>query len=75
MSKKERVVATIDLLKALILALIMAIFGIFGYVGVHVDDIGQKKIIIVCVGLLILFGFFYFAIRHLLKMLDDLEEM
>lgn len=44
MSQKEQVKATIDILKAVILALMTALFGIFDYIVVHFIHLNLCKL-------------------------------
>lgn len=75
MSQKEQVKATIDILKAVILALMTALFGIFGYIVVHLYSLKFMQIIMIVGGIAILAIFFYLAIKYLKKLLDKLGEM
>lgn len=75
MSRKERVKTTIDILKAVILALMTALFGIFGYIVVHLYSLKLMQVLIIVCGVVILAVFFYLAIKYLKKLLDELEVM
>lgn len=75
MSQKEQVKATIDILKAVILALMTALFGIFGYIVVHLYSLKLMQVAMIVCGIVILAMFFYLAIKYLKKLLDKLGEM
>lgn len=75
MSRKERVKTTIDILKAVILALMTALFGIFGYIVVHLYLLKLMQVLMIVCGVVILAVFFYLAIKYLKKLLDELEVM
>lgn len=75
MSRKERVKTTIDILKAVILALMTALFGIFGYIVVHLYSLKLMQVLMIVCGVVILAVFFYLAIKYLKKLLDELEVM
>lgn len=75
MSRKERVKTTIDILKAIILALMTALFGIFGYIVVHLYSLKLMQVLMIVGGVVILAIFFYLAIKYLKKLLDELEIM
>lgn len=75
MSRKERVKTTIDILKAVILALMTALFGIFGYIVVHLYSLKLMQVLMIMCGVVILAVFFYLAIKYLKKLLDELEVM
>ena len=75
MSKKERVKVTIDILKAVILALMTALFGIFGFIVVHLYSLKFMQVLMIVAGIAILAIFFYLSIKYLKKLLDELEVM
>lgn len=75
MSRKERVKTTIDIVKAIILALMTALFGIFGYIVVHLYSLKLMQVLMIVGGVVILAIFFYLAIKYLKKLLDELEIM
>lgn len=75
MSRKERVKTTIDIVKAIILALMTALFGIFGYIVVHLYSLKLMQVLMIVGGIIILAVFFYLAIKYLKKLLDELEVM
>ncbi|WP_407379810.1 hypothetical protein [Helicobacter sp.] len=75
MSKKERVKVTIDFIKAGFFSLLAALFGIFGFVVVHIDTIGLFQACACFGGVVCIAVIFYFLLKYLLKNLDDLEKM
>ena len=73
MSRKERVLTSIDLVKTAIVILATAIFGLIGYAGVNFRQIEPILFIIIGVGLAILAVFVYLIVRYLARLLDELE--
>ncbi|EDP7907515.1 hypothetical protein CHLV4142_10370 [Campylobacter helveticus] len=75
MSKKERVKFTLDFAKALVFALLTALFGIFAFVVIHIDTINTFQKIASLVGVVLIVIFFYFLIKYISKKLDELERL
>ena len=75
MSKKERIKLEIDVLKALILAFLAAIFGIFGYSVINYQKIDLLQGIGILIGLIFLFVALYVFIKRLVKNLNQIEEL
>lgn len=73
MSKKERLQARLDYLKALIIAFLVALFGIFGYTATHYKEI--DLVLGVSIGIIVLLCGIYVANKAFNKRLDDLEEL
>ena len=67
MSKKDNVKSHIDTLRVMLVAFITAIFGIFGYVIIHIDG-GVVALILLCACLTL-------TIRQYLKLSKKLEKM
>lgn len=76
MSKKENIKSHIDTLRVMLVAFITAIFGIFGYVIIHIDE-GFSKIQTICgvVALILLCVCLTLTIRQYLKLSKKLEKM
>lgn len=75
MSQKERIKLEIDILKALILAFLTAIFGIFGYALMNYAKINLLQGIGGFVGLIIIFVALYFVVKRIIKNLKQIEEL
>lgn len=75
MSKKERLQARLDYLKALIIAFLVALFGIFGYTATHYKEIDLVLGVCIAIGIIVLLCGIYVANRAFNKRLDDLEEL
>ena len=75
MSQKERIKLEIDILKALILAFLTAIFGIFGYTLINYAKIDILQGIGGFVGLIIIFVALYFVVKRIIKNLKQIEEL
>lgn len=75
MSKKERVIARIDLLKVLIVAFLGALFAVFGYTALHYKEFDLALGILVGIGaILLIIGISVFIIIYE-KKLDELEKL
>lgn len=74
MSKKERVKTNIDILKALLLALLSAIFAIFAYCVINYKNIDIIQGISIALGIIFLALALFFIVKKMLKNLDFLEE-
>ncbi|ARE81511.1 hypothetical protein [Campylobacter helveticus] len=75
MSKKERVKFTLDFAKALVFALLTALFGIFAFVVIHIETINTFQKIASFAGIIIIAVFFYLLIKYIAKKLDELERL
>lgn len=75
MSKKESVKAMLDMLKALILACLTALFGVFGYSVINYDNLTWVIGIFVTIGVVILVTLLYIFVKQFFKYLDELEKM
>lgn len=75
MSKKERIKTEIDVLKALILAFLTAIFGVFGFALMNYQTINLLQGIGIALGVLFLFGVLYVLAKRVIANLVQLEEM
>ncbi|TQR33806.1 hypothetical protein DMB92_02675 [Campylobacter sp. MIT 99-7217] len=75
MSKKERIKLEIDILKALILAFLTAIFGIFGYSVINYQSIDLVKAVAIMLGIMVLCILLYICAKKVLKNLKDIEEL
>ena len=76
MGKNERILATLELLRGVILALMTAIFSVFGYLGVllYQSDRIVWFIIIGVLGVFALFFALYMTVSHYRKLLKHLEN-
>ena len=70
---KEYIDKAYDLLKAVMLALMAAIFSGVGYLLTRFEEIGQIRLIITCAGLAFLFACFCIIAFCLLKILKGLK--
>lgn len=75
MSRKDTVLSTLEFFKAVVLALLTAIFGGFGYVIVHLYKIDFIQSIMVGVGAFVLVGVLGIVTRRVKKLLTELEEL
>lgn len=75
MSKKERIKTEIDVLKALILAFLTAIFGVCGFAFINYQKINIFQGIVIAVGILSLFCILYILLKRVIKNLNQLEEI
>lgn len=75
MSNKERIKLEIDVLKALLLAFLTAIFGVFGYSVINYQKIDILQGISIIAGLFILFLIVYFLAKRTIKNLNKIEEL
>ena len=75
MSKKESIKSHIDTLRAIFIAFMSAIFGILGYVIIHIDD-GFSKLQTICgaVALLLLCAGLAFMAHQYFKLSKRLEK-
>ncbi|ANE34139.1 putative membrane protein [Campylobacter hyointestinalis subsp. lawsonii CCUG 27631] len=75
MSNKERIKLEIDVLKALLLAFLTAIFGVFGYSVINYQKIDILQGISIIAGLFILFLIVYFIAKRTIRNLNKIEEL
>ncbi|WP_297192393.1 hypothetical protein [uncultured Campylobacter sp.] len=75
MSQKERIKAEIDVLKALILAFLTAIFGIFGFTLINYQKINLLQGIGIIIGLFFLLAVLYLIAKRIIKNLNKLEDL
>lgn len=75
MSKKEKIKLELDIIKALILACLTAIFGIFGYSVINYKHIDLVQGSCIVAGLVILFVILYILARIVIKDLNKIEEL
>ncbi len=75
LSRKERIKLEIDVLKVLIVALLTAIFGVFGFLTINYLKVDFTQGIIISVGLAVLLSILLILSRRLLADLDEVEEM
>lgn len=74
MSKKERIKVMLDMLKAVIIAFLTALFGLFGYAVIHYENLDMIRAIGVAFGAIILIIFLIISIILFFKELDKLEK-
>ncbi|ELP8580278.1 hypothetical protein R1539_001836, partial [Campylobacter upsaliensis] len=72
---KERIKFTLDFAKALVFALLTALFGIFAFVVININTINIFQKIASLVGVVLIVIFFYFLIKYISKKLDELERL
>ena len=75
MSVKERVKFSLDLTKSFLFALLTALFGIIAFVVINIETISTFQVIASIVGAVVIVIIFVFAMRYLLKKLDELEKL
>lgn len=75
MSKKENIKSHIDTLRAVMLTLITAIFGICGYAIINIDNLTIKQMISGAVALVIVLIAFFGIISAYLVKSKELEKM
>ncbi|BEG58243.1 hypothetical protein NHP21005_19310 (plasmid) [Helicobacter sp. NHP21005] len=75
LSRKERLKLEIDVLKVLIVALLTAIFGTFGFVTINYLKVNLVQGIVISTGLVILFSILVILFRRLFADLNEIEEM
>ena len=76
MNRKERTLASLELVRPIILALLTAIFSVFGYVEVLLYQANHLIwfTIIGVLATLALFFFLYITFRYYIRLMDDLEN-
>lgn len=75
MSKKERVKTMLDFLKAIIIAFLTALFGVFGYAIVNYERLDLVRALGVGFGAVVLIGCLGVALVAFFKELNKLEKM
>lgn len=74
MGKKDKIQAKIDIIKALLLSFMAALFGIFGYVVTQNEQLTAFRIVCVVIGVLFLVAAILLCGRTLKTELDKLEK-
>lgn len=74
MGKKDKIQAKIDIIKALLLSFMAALFGIFGYVVTQNEQLTAFRIVCVIVGVVVLGAAILLCGRILKTELDKLEK-
>lgn len=75
MSRKERVKTMLDMLKAIIIAFLTALFGLFGYAVINYEKLDMVRALGVVFGAIVLIAFLILSITLFFKELDELEKM
>lgn len=75
MAQKERIKLEIDVLKALMLAFLTAIFGIFGYCVLNYSRIDWIQAIFIALGITTSFIVLYALTKRIYKILKQIEEL
>ena len=75
MAQKERIKLEIDVLKALMLAFLTAIFGIFGYCVLNYSRIDWIQAIFIALGITASFIVLYALTKRIYKILKQIEEL
>lgn len=75
MAQKERIKLEIDVLKALMLAFLTAIFGIFGYCVLNYSHIDWIQAIFIALGITASFIVLYALTKRIYKILKQIEEL
>ena len=75
MSKKEKIKIEIDILKAIIILCLTALFGIFGYSVVHYQTIDIVQGISIIAGIAILIFACFLLAKRMYKNLKEIEEL
>lgn len=75
MAQKERIKLEIDVLKALMLAFLTAIFGIFGYCVLNYSRIDWIQAIFIAFGITASFIVLYALTKRIYKILKQIEEL
>ncbi|MGX2982976.1 hypothetical protein [Helicobacter sp. 23-1045] len=75
MSVKERVKFSLDLTKSFLFALLTALFGIIAFVVINIETITKFQLVISIIGAVIIAIMFVFAMRYLVKKLNELERL
>lgn len=75
MAQKERIKLEVDVLKALMLAFLTAIFGIFGYCVLNYSRIDWIQAIFIALGITTSFIVLYALTKRIYKILKQIEEL
>ncbi|CAM2929228.1 hypothetical protein HEBU111660_06770 [Helicobacter burdigaliensis] len=75
MSKKDKIKLEIDILKALILAFLTAIFGIFGYSVLNYNRIDWVQGAFIALGIIFSCLVLYILGKRVYKILKQIEEL
>ena len=75
MSNKDRIKLDVDILKALILAFLTAIFGIFGYSVLNYSHIDLIQGILIALGIILSFVILYILGKRIYNILNRIEEL
>lgn len=75
MSKKEKIKESIGTARAYQIAFLTAIFGVFGYAIINIDDLSTKQMLYGVGALAFLLVGFAFAAKRYLKKSDELGRM
>ena len=75
MSQKERIKLEIDVLKALMLAFLTAIFGIFGYSVLNYNRIDWIQGVFIALGVVFSCVLLYIFSKRIYKILKQIEEL
>lgn len=75
MSKKERIKLEIDVLKALLIAFLTAIFGIASYCVLNYVKINFIQAIIIILGFIVIFTLLFFFCKRIYKILKEIEDI
>lgn len=75
MAQKERIKLEVDILKALMLAFLTAIFGIFGYCVLNYSRIDWIQAIFIALGITASFIVLYALTKRIYKILKQIEEL
>ncbi|EAH5887194.1 hypothetical protein K8T27_000572 [Campylobacter upsaliensis] len=75
MSKKERIKLEIDVLKALMLAFLTALFGIFGFCVLNYSRIDWIQALFIVLGVIFACILLYAFSKRIYKILKQIEEL
>ncbi len=73
MSKKDRIKTTLDFLKSLLFAFLMALFGVVGYAFVHIESLTKLKISLLAFSIVLIIVVITFIVKSIISYLDKLE--
>lgn len=75
MSRKERTKTMLDMLKAVIIAFLTALFGLFGYAVINYEKLDMVRALGVVFGAVVLIGCLALSVVLFFRELDELEKM
>ncbi|MCI5969434.1 hypothetical protein [Helicobacter sp.] len=75
MSKKDKIKLEVDFLKALLLAFLTAIFGIFGYSVINYNEIDLIRGIFITLGIVLTCVAISLLLKRVYKILKEIEEL